>query len=379
MVFFFANMWSNDYSRGITKKVYAQIQAMNNIGYSVNYYTGYEENSAAIYNLSGEKISEILFPTKYKFVQRVFRNYSLKSITSRFFAKHHQDIQIVYFRYVYFDPLTIKMLKTAKSNGYFTILEIHSFPLYFWKDYLLWPIFILDLLCRKKALSYVDRIVALTDQKNLFGKETINIENGIDLKSIRPQLRNSKTGVIRIISVSYEWAVHGYDRILNGLAEYYKKKNNKYNIEIIFVGTVLNKTKKLIKKLGIQSHVILTGKKFGSDLDEIYDHCDLGMGCLAIHRRKTQTVSTIKTREYIAKGIPFFYAGKPLSSEMSCPFALRLKSEEGPIDMDKIIEFYEKTEKIPNRVEIMRNWAQKYTWEEQMKKVFAGVTAKVGI
>lgn len=372
-------MWSNDYSRGITKKVYAQIQAMNNIGYSVNYYTGYEENSAAIYNLSGEKISEILFPTKYKFVQRVFRNYSLKSITSRFFAKHHQDIQIVYFRYVYFDPLTIKMLKTAKSNGYFTILEIHSFPLYFWKDYLLWPIFILDLLCRKKALSYVDRIVALTDQKNLFGKETINIENGIDLKSIRPQLRNSKTGVIRIISVSYEWAVHGYDRILNGLAEYYKKKNNKYNIEIIFVGTVLNKTKKLIKKLGIQSHVILTGKKFGSDLDEIYDHCDLGMGCLAIHRRKTQTVSTIKTREYIAKGIPFFYAGKPLSSEMSCPFALRLKSEEGPIDMDKIIEFYEKTEKIPNRVEIMRNWAQKYTWEEQMKKVFAGVTAKVGI
>ena len=250
------------------------------------------------------------------------------------------------------------------------MLEIHSYPVYFFRDYKLWPVFAIDYLCRKKALSYVDRIVALTDQKDLFGKETVNIENGIDLASIRPQRKMACPKTIRIISVSYEWAVHGYDRLIRGIAEYNRHDNNKYRIEAIFVGTVLPSTKKLIKRLKVHEYVTIRGTKYGEELDEIYDQCDLGMGCVAIHRRRTKTVSTIKTKEYIAKGIPFFYAGTPLFDEKSFPYSLQFESKEGALDMAKIVEFYEEMEKIPDKADRMREWAKRYTWEKQMEKAF---------
>lgn len=373
MVFFFANMWLDDYSRGITKKVYAQIHAMRELGYPVSYYTGYKKDKAVLCDGTDTEIAEKKFPTKNRWVHRMFRNYSLKTMTADFLKTVPENVKIAYLRYVYFDPKTIKMLKQVKDNGYFVMLEIHSYPVYFLRDYKLWPVFALDYLCRKKALSYVDRIIALTDKKNLFGKETINIENGIDLAAIRPQRKIVCPGTIRIISVSYEWAVHGYDRLIRGIAEYNKNDSKKYRIEAIFVGTVLRSTEKLIKKLKLQEYVTITGTKYGKELDEIYDHCDLGMGCVAIHRRRAQTVSTIKTKEYIAKGIPFFYAGKPLFDEQFFPYSLQLESKEEPLNMDRIVQFYEEMEQIPDKVDKMREWAKSYTWEKQMEKAFYAV------
>lgn len=371
-MFFLTNMFPNDDSRGITKKVFAQMRAFEKLGYEVQYYTGYKDDGAVILNRDGSVAFFKKYPTKINIVNRLLRNKILKRMSYDFFKTTEEKFDCVYLRYLFFDPISIKMFREAKKHTPYLLLEMHSYPNYNKGQYSLYPVFAIDRICRNRAIKYIDKIVAISKSKNIFGKPTYNIDNGIDLDSIKPQRKNPHKG-LNIISVSYEWLAHGYDRLIKGLYEYYKDDSmDKIDVQIILVGTVMASTERLIHSLGMDSHVKCVGIKKGSELDEIYDNCDLGAGCLAVHRVNTQDSSGLKTKEYIAKGIPFFYAGEPLFAKESFPYALQLKSDETPININSIIAFNDSIKETVGMTEKMREWAKEYTWETQMKPVFEG-------
>ena len=65
-----------------------------------------------------------------------------------------------------------------------------------------------------------------------------------------------------------------------------------------------------------------------------------------MHRIGLFEGSTLKTREYCAKGIPFIYGYRERGIKESFPYAFRVSANEEPIDLKKIITLPYKTEKI---------------------------------
>ncbi len=368
-MFIFANMFPEDTSRGITKKVFAQIQALDHIGHEVRYYTGYTEEGAAVFDRKGNIVYFREFPAKSKIINRVLRNKTLKNMAFEFLKGTDERFTEMYFRYVFFDYSTMKLYKEAKNHTKTVILEMHSYPNYNKGQYVLYPVFVIDRIYRKANLKYIDKIVTISSFDNIFGKETIRIDNGVDLDHIRRQTKTVHEG-IRIISVPYEWLAHGYDRLVRGLYNYYTNSHECINVELWFVGTIMDSTKKLIKELNMEGKIKYLGIKKGNELDEIYDQVDIGAGCLGMHRCNTKDSSGLKTKEYIAKGIPFFYAGEPLFDKNSFPYAMQVESTDAPIDIKAVLDFYYKLKSDDTIPEKMRKWAEKYTWDEEMKKIF---------
>src|SRR5699024_9981248 len=101
---------------------------------------------------------------------------------------------------------------------------------------------------------------------------------------------------------------HGYPKIIKGLYEYYKTGGLK-EIEIHFVGEFRKETKDLVEKLGLNDKVVFHGKKYGEELNEIYNMANLGIGALS-PRAGAEHGSSIKTKEYFAKGLPFINGWK---------------------------------------------------------------------
>ena len=372
-VFFLTNMWPYDESRGITKKSFSQIEAMNNIGIHVSYYTGYVDNGVSVFDEKGNEIYHRQYKMTNEKLLRIFRNKTLKKTALIFLKSNRGEIDYLYSRWFYFDPIVARIFQIAKKRNMKTILELHSYPCYFLKKVAQYPLYLWDFIFRILSKRYIDRIAAMTNRENIWGIETINFENGINLNKIRPIQRCREEGIIRLIAVSYEWEVHGYDRIIKGLRNYYNNQKNEYTIYVVLVGTVMDKTKKLIDNLKLNDYITLAGIQKGGNLDAIYDKCDIGIGCLALHRRSNSAVSDLKTREYTAKGLPYVFAGNQLGVDDKFKYAYKLPEGEDPIDIKQIVSFYNSYKDDDGIPEKMRKWAEQFSWDKQMGKIFEGI------
>ena len=98
--------------------------------------------------------------------------------------------------------------------------------------------------------------------------------------------------------------------------------------------------KELVDKYGLQKHVIFYGKKSGSELDEIYKKCSIGIDVLGGHRKDYPISSSLKSREYAEKGLPLItsspvdYLPEKYKYQMICPY------NDEPIDMNAVVDFH---------------------------------------
>ena len=157
---------------------------------------------------------------------------------------------------------------------------------------------------------------------------------------------------------------------MRGIRNYYDNGGQR-KIEVHFVGVFLESTKKLTDELKLSDIVYFHGKKFGDELDEIYDNSDIGIGALAHHRIGMYAGSSLKTKEYFAKGLPFIYGWKEPAFDETYPYAHRVELCEEPVDMEEIIDFYDSIKDDPNMVYNMRQFAKEhYSWEKELTKIF---------
>lgn len=171
------------------------------------------------------------------------------------------------------------------------------------------------------------------------------------------------------MSVSNERYYHGYPKLIHSLYDYYKTDGRR-RIIIKFVGDFKTSTKLLVDKYNLSQHVFFLGKKSGEELNEIYDNADLGIGALA-PRAGAEYGSSIKTKEYFAKGLPFINGWKEYAFDDSYPYVKRFSLNEENIDFKEIISFYESIKEDKNMKESMRLFAEKnYTWKSQFEKIF---------
>lgn len=365
-MFFYANFRTYDLTLGITRKVFNEISAFQKLGYNVT-YSGYLSDGVAIFDNAGQIIMKKKYPVKNPSIQHAMRRAMLMNLCIEYLNKAKECFEFAYLRYHFFDKTYVRLLKVAKQFSTKVIIEAHSTPKFSSRLSIMYFIGKIDRIWGKKAYLYVDLIASMSDESELWGVKTFKISNAIDLESISLHEYNGKPNDINFISVSYERDVHGYDRLIKGISDYYYN-GGKRDIYFHMVGSSLPSTKKLIDKLDLQNRCILYGPMKGEDLDKVYNKANIGVGCLANHRIGSFYGSALKTKEYIAKGIPFIYGWKEKVLE-NFPYAKEYELCEDPINIQSVIDFYDSLDKDNLNKKIRDCLGAEDTWDYQMKIV----------
>ncbi|MBI6013286.1 glycosyltransferase, partial [Clostridium perfringens] len=145
----------------------------------------------------------------------------------------------------------------------------------------------------------------------IYGIKSIPIENGICIEDYKQHENlNKSENKINLIAVASMRKWHGYDRLIQAIGEYYKTSNSKLDINFHIVGSgpEISKYKQISSKYNIDKNIIFYGELGGHKLDKLFDKCDIAIGSLGLYRIGLERVSTIKSKEYCARGIPFIYA-----------------------------------------------------------------------
>lgn len=369
-IFLYMNFFKDDDSIGITKKIKSQISAMREMGLSV-YYTSYVEDGAVVMDDSDHEVYKKKYTFSSSIYQRYERRFLLIATAQEFIEKTNVSFDIAYLRWHTFDRAFLKLLKILKDKKVVNIIEAHAWTPNRKGTSLIsrYQIF-MDDLYSKKAKDYVSLVAGLSEYDNIWGIKTVKIDNAIDLDSIKPREWHKNDEILRIISVSNEYSYHGYDRLLKGIKNYYDEGGNR-RIEVHFIGVFLESTRKLTEELGLTDIVHFYGKQFGTALDELYDNSDLGIGALAHHRVGMYAGSSLKTKEYFAKGLPFIYGWKEPAFDETYPYAHRIELCEEPIDISEILSFYDGIKDDLEMLDNMRKFAaEHYVWRKELIKVF---------
>lgn len=369
-IFLYMNFFKDDYSIGITKKIHAQIKTLRQMGLDV-IYTSYVEDGAVIVDNCEQIIYKKKFPVANARFKRYARRFLLLSTVVDYLKNTKVKLDFAYLRWHTFDKLFLKMLCQLNKCGAKCIVEAHAWTPNRVAESMIarYQIFN-DNRYSKFAKDYVSLVAGMSEYDNIWGIKTVKIDNAIDLESISPRSWIKNESDIRVVSVSNERIYHGYDRLIKGLKNYYDNGGTR-KIEVDFVGVNLVETKKLVHELGMDEQFHFHGKQFGRALDEIYDHSDLGIGALAHHRVGMFAGSSLKTKEYFAKGLPFIYGWKEPAFDETYPYALKIELCEDPLDMEQVIDFYDSIKDDDAMLTNMRTFAQEhYSWEKEFQKVF---------
>ena len=199
---------------------------------------------------------------------------------------------------------------------------------------------------RKYWKNYVNRIADLSRHDEIFGIPTIPIVNGIDLSSIRVRNPSYVPGEdINIAFVASFEVWHACDLLIQGLADYYGSGGKRrINIHLAGDGSQIPRLKHLVSSLALAERVTFYGPLDLSELDALFDRCTLAVGCMGMHRLNRQLLgSSLKVREYLARGIPFIYSGEEdILVGKQVDFCLQFDSVDTPVDFSKVIEFHDK-------------------------------------
>lgn len=270
------------------------------------------------------------------------------------YEERYAGADVFYVRFQAGDRAFIKFLRLLRkgSPNAKILLELPDYPTTWYMTtsvlytILYFPIMIKDWNAGRRYKYYVDRIVIPQKRERAFGIPVLPIKNGLNVNDIRSR-KPEKTDVIRIIAVAGMCNFHGYDRLIKGMKDYYMQ-GGKRKIELYIVGgrqapgNDLSLYKNLCEKYHLEKRIIFYGEKKGEELDRIYDRCNLAVGSLGMYRIGYHVASSLKIREYLAKGLPVITGSKvDLFEKKDFPYYLEFENNETPIDLHRIVEFYD--------------------------------------
>lgn len=370
---------------GVAKKINYQISAMQKLGNEV--VLGFCSNNKLILRLNNETILEI---------QAMEGTTHYRRALVKILPKVAQDYDMIYVRFPgsvdYYFYKTIKLLDGKVS----TILEMPTYPIggelvgYLKKlkeekryIQLLERLIVYSIhkIFSRRLKKHLKHIVSFSDFNEIWGVPVINIENGIDCEAITKRNYQASTkNEVRLIFVAVFSKWHGIDRLINGIDVYYKRKERHTDVKLTLIGSS-DEIDNIINSeefSRVKEHVRILGAKYGSELDREYDQADIAVSSLGMHRIGLKYGSTLKTREYCAKGIPFIYGYIEKGINSDCKYALRIPADESPVDIEAVISFFKNIQNYPYEKEL-QEFAKKYDWKVQMAKVFSKLIEIEGI
>lgn len=348
-IYLTADIDLNNPSLGECKKILMQINIFNNNGLEVKPISLYSDKT-----LTGfDKIINRMPFIKSRLDTRVI--HSLDDLDIK-------KYDFIYIRRYIFNSSLIKLLKRLKKENkeIKVIMEVPTYPYdqeyprladkpYLWKEKI----------ARNKLYKYTDRILTYSRDEEIFSIPAISLSNAVDTRAISAKKETTPGNIINLIAVGRFSRWHGYERFIEGMNIYYKSKK-KEEPEIVFhvvgEGRDLSLYKSLTEEYKLQAHVIFYGSRSGDGLNEVYDKCEIGLDSMGRHRAGIYYNSTLKGKEYGAKGLPIISGVETeLDFYKEYEYYMRVPSDESPVDMKKVISFYNRIYGRETRKEVIRN------------------------
>lgn len=323
---------------GIRKKVFAQVKALQKHGLEVD-VVYFEDNKIYI---SGDN-SNITFEanSKVQFLSFLYGGFLEKLDATSY--------NYVYIRHFLTNPMFLMLLSKLKkcSSDAKIFMEIPTYPyrfefadMPFVKRLGLW----VDERCVVFFKKYIDRIITFSAEKKIFGIPTIQTDNGIDIEQFPMIPKAAFDGnTIHLFGLANVQKWHGYDRIIEGMKLYYEANPA---IEVIFDiggnGNEIPVLKQKVSDYGLQDKVIFHGFVSGEELIKLFKQTHVGVGSFGMHRigvANGQT-STLKAREYAARGLPIVLGHQDRGFPEGFRYLLELPADESPIDIKQIASFF---------------------------------------
>jgi glycosyltransferase involved in cell wall biosynthesis len=169
--------------------------------------------------------------------------------------------------------------------------------------------------------------------------------NGIDIKAITkresfPEWPQKKFIMIGVASFA-KW--HGFDRVIRGIAAFIANHPHNQIVPIFYVvgdGPIRKKWESLSKELNVENYVHFLGFKTGIDLDYLYNNSHVAISSLGLYSIGLEMSSTLKSREYTARGIPFVKSGEDIDFEPTPNFLYTVGNNNISVDILDLMNWY---------------------------------------
>lgn len=281
------------------------------------------------------------------------------------------DPDFLYVRRAVADRDYLNFWKTVKQRWpkCKIIIEIFTYP--YDKDdfgkWNAWPFLLKELLYRKNLKKYVDRFVTYSDDREIFGIPTICTTNGVEVEGLRPVKGEYQDNRIRILGVAYMQRQHGYERIIEGMREYYQGGGYDCQVFLDLVGDGPEKRKyqKLVRKYDLQNYVTFYPTTTGEALDDLYDRADIAAAVFGMYKVGFYgKVGAIKTRECLAKGLPMISASPIDVLDEEFPYIKLFENNRDAVNIWEVVDFFNGIRKIDGEKPVvaakLRDFAQKH-------------------
>ena len=353
---------------GISKKIVAQNKALKCNGLDVELACfDRDESGRLIY-----KIDDRTIETYGKCIAAKIKKRCLFGKLAKYISDN--DIRFVYVRYIHFaNPFFVDLFRRLRKNGTVIFLELPTYPYDSEYKNLSLRSFVsvyTERLCRRWLAKYVDRIVTFSSHDQIWNHPTVRISNGVDMDEIPVRSAPPKNpAALNLLGVAGLMFWHGFDRLIEGLREYYRTLQP---VKVVFniVGgkpdsEIVRELKDKVRRYGLQEFVIFHGEMSGSALDDLFDRNDVAVGCLGCHRKNIVHVKALKNIEYAARGIPFIYSESNEDFDFK-EYVLKIPANESPVDIAFLVAFSKNMNMFPEEI---RTSVNRLTWNEQMSKV----------
>jgi hypothetical protein len=226
----------------------------------------------------------------------------------------------------------------------------------FYFSYFYWSERILGKYVRQKAIG----IVGVTDEITSYqvarcGKaiSSVTISNGIDVEQVPVRTGERYTGqtlkLLFLAGSASPW--HGVEKLIQSLN---REKNS--NVHLTIAGSISDEAKRLVAN---QSHITWQQTVDGEALNTLVNNAHLGVGSMGFQLSFLTQASTLKVREYWARGIPFVLGYTDVDLECQPDmrsFYHQVKPGE-EIDLEKIRDFAQRVYALPGVEQKMRSLA----------------------
>lgn len=310
----------------------------------------------------------ILPPVQYSggIAEKIRRRLPLTAAWRKWkYGGEFNDADFLYIRQVYHDASFVRWLRTLRRQNpkVKLVYEVPTYPYLteqktsranaaFRKKEARWA---------PRAAKYMDRIVTFYGQDEIWGVPCLKLINGFDFSQVELPERPAPKDV-QIISVAATAFWHGYDRLIEGIHQYYEYGGTE-RIVYHVVGTILPGLRQMVQDYHLEDHVIFHGRQSGEALKALYAQCYLGVDVLGGHRKNYPVSSSLKSREYAAYGLPILTSSPVDYLPEDYKYQLTAPYDDSPVSAAEILSFFRSVydENPPSSVaREIRSFAESY-------------------
>ena len=346
-------------SNGVAKKINLHLKCLEKYGDQVDYI--YTDGKDVFFSENGkESIIAKKDCKNFKYFNKVV------VLCKNIIKKQNLSYDFVYIRHVAFSLRGFLALKFISKRSKAVYLEFPTFFIpkrnpknfvkYFFNPYL---------------HKYIHKAVVDSLDKVAYKMPTLRIINGTDLATIQTR-EPTFSDTIHVMLVAYIQDYHGIDKIISATDSYYKNGGKRDVIfHIVGDGPALEKNRKLVEEFGLKDRIIFYGPLHGKELDDIFNLCEIGISSLSNKEIGVTCSSTLKSKEYLAKGLPI------ISDTMLDVFVDNPKYFfyilESKFNFDELIAFYDEVYSNHDKKQIIQDIRAFANETCDMYKVFYGV------